>query len=400
MDSGEELCRHRQAKKYASIPSVQIFFSFSENTGIQYWHGVTSPTNSSSPALRIFSPPRPHLSCISPLPCKCFWINQRAFPLCLEECWARGVSDTKNYQTWPLSLRGKRLDGTGKQTIRDPPGGTLSGAGDKGNRITFIRPSAYSSVLPFISLDNKSWLSLHCAQDGSMGGFKDTEGNVISSFVAPRNLGETNSYGANRQYGTGGLTWVSGREYLPGSRTEPHPTGAPSRRGPHRSPRPTRGWEAQDLTWPSNAWPRCALDRSWAQAEGLAPAVRCSVCLSVSHTPPPLAGTVEESLGQVWQETGGELVGTLGLELLPDELPSSRFIPEPPSLPFNALLSIQIVHKAQVSHSEPASLCIPLSAPSSRSRKQAACRPGSCALTPGPRRPSLSGWARMWSSEG
>lgn len=67
-------------------------------------------------------------------------------------------------------------------------------------------------------------------------------------------------------------------------------------------------------------------------------------------------------------------MGTLGLELPPDELPSSRLIPEPPSLPFNALLSIQIVHKAQVSHSEPASLCIPLSAPSSRSRKQAACR--------------------------
>ena len=216
-----------------------------------------------------------------PLPCKCFWINQRAFPLCLEECWVRGVSDTKNYQTWPLSLRGKRLDGTGKQTIRDPLGGTLSGAGDKGNRITFIRPSAYSSVLPFISLDNKSWLSSHCAQDGSRGGFKDTEGNVISSFAAPHNLGETNSYGANRQYGTGDLTWVSGREYLPGSRTEPRPTGAPSRWGPRRSPRPTRGWEAQDLTWPSNAGPLCALDRSWAQAEGLAPAARCSLRLSV-----------------------------------------------------------------------------------------------------------------------
>lgn len=128
--------------------------------------------------------------------------------------------------------------------------------------------------------------------------------------------------------------------------------------------------------------------------------VALSVCLSVSHSPPPLAGTVEESLGQVWQETGGELVGTLGLELPPDELPSSRLIPEPPSLPFNALLSIQIVHKAQVSHSEPASLCIPHSAPSSRSRQQAACRLGGCALTPGPRRPSLSGWAQMWSSEG
>ena len=42
------------------------------------------------------------------------------------------------------------------------------------------------------------------------GGFKDTEDNIISAFETPRTLGETNIYRGNRQYGTGGLTWVSG----------------------------------------------------------------------------------------------------------------------------------------------------------------------------------------------
>lgn len=58
----------------------RFFFSFSENTGIQHWHGVTSPTNSSSPALRMFSPPRPLIWAVfPPSPANAFELTSEHF---------------------------------------------------------------------------------------------------------------------------------------------------------------------------------------------------------------------------------------------------------------------------------------------------------------------------------
>lgn len=72
------------------------------------------------------------------------------------------------------------------------------------------------------------------------GGFKDTEDNIISAFDTPRKLGRQTLTQGNRQDGAGCPIQVSGKGYLPGSRTEPCPTGAPSCRGPHCSPHSIR----------------------------------------------------------------------------------------------------------------------------------------------------------------
>lgn len=73
------------------------------------------------------------------------------------------------------------------------------------------------------------------------GGFKDTKDNIISAFETPRKLGETNIYRGNRQYGTGGLTWVSG---VPTGFTDramsdrrSQPPRSPSQSSPHKGGR-------------------------------------------------------------------------------------------------------------------------------------------------------------------